>query len=229
MLVKSASKTSAIICALLLCSCQNKTTIANTNHKSNPSDSSTVTSNQSNSRAPKAVDSLDYTTSVPANDHYTLDIRTIYLNDTNYIKNDWPTVQNRVVLSQMLIFKYKDSALIVKPFHVRKRTFANDKNVYLLDAILFEAASIAGTKGSFYKIRGSGGCTGCSNYTAYYSVNGELLFENYFSDQEKFVKNTGDYKIVLNRYGVPENVHNIKNVTVFPPAYNGETSLGYVL
>jgi hypothetical protein len=99
----------------------------------------------------------------------------------------------------------------------------------LLDVVLFEAACIRGTKGSFYKIVGSGGCTDCSKYIAYYSLKGELLFENYFSDSEKFLKNFGDYKNVLLRYGVLEKVDNIKDVIIFPPVHSGETSKGYVL
>jgi hypothetical protein len=178
----------------------------------------------------KVDDTLIYTTIVPGNKQYSLQIRTTYLNDIDYVNNGWPTEQNQVVLGQELIFEYMDSILCAIPFHVQKRTSIKlNKKISLLDAVVFEAAIINGTKGSIYKIRGSGGCTDCSNYTGYYSLKGTLLFENYFSHKDKFVKNFGDYKKVLRRYGVEEKVHNIKNITVFPPAHAGETSDGYVL
>jgi hypothetical protein len=182
---------------------------------------------------PKGGDSLSYTTLVSGTNGYALQIRTTYLNDTVYIKNDWPTVQNQVVLAQELVFKHKDSVLCTRPFHVRKRSAVKfNKKITLLDAVIFEAAVITGTKGSFYKIRGSGGCTDCSNYTGYYSQKGELLYENYFSDKEKFVKNAGNYKGIWHRYGVQARrakIPDIKSTIVFPPAHSGRIIEGYIM
>jgi hypothetical protein len=181
----------------------------------------------------KGADSVCYTTLVPGINDYALQIKTTYLNDTNYLKNDWPTVQNQVVVAQELIFKYKNSVLRARPFDVRKRSDMKlDKEVTLLDAVVFEAAIITGTKGSFYKIRGSGGCTDCSNYTGYYSLSGELLFENYFSDGDGFIRNIGSYEKVWKRYGVAAGrakIPDIKDITVFPPKYSGSIDVGYIL
>lgn len=197
-----------------------------------PDNSQQLNMGRFDSLIPKVTDTLTYNTLVSGNNGYALQIRSTYLNDTNYIKNDWPTVQNQVVLAQQLIFKYKDSVLCTRPFRVRKRSFVKfNKKVDLLDAVIFEAAAITGTKGSFYKIRGSGGCTDCSNYTGYYSLKGEILYENYFSDKDKFVKNVGNYKSIWSNYGVQArraNIADINNTIVFPPADNGRTIEGYI-
>src|SRR4051812_35938660 len=59
----------------------------------------------------KVDDTLIYTTIVPGNKQYSLQIRTTYLNDIDYVNNGWPTEQNQVVLGQELIFEYMDSIL----------------------------------------------------------------------------------------------------------------------
>jgi hypothetical protein len=181
----------------------------------------------------KAGDSLSYTTLVSGADGHTLQIKTTYLNDSDYIVYGWPTKQNQVVEAQELIFRYKDAVLRIRPFDVRRTSVIKfDKKVTLLDAVIFEAAIITGSKGSFYKIRGSGGCTNCANYTGYYSLKGELLFENYFSDGDGFLRNIGSYKSVWNRFGVEARrakTPDIKDVTVFPPVNSGEIDKGYIL
>ena len=208
-----------ILC-IVLANCKNNT---NTTQKSS-------TLKRIETTIPKALDTLNYTTIVAGKDHYGLEIRTTYLNDTNYIKKDWPTEQNQVVLRQELIFKHKDSVLSQIPCNVRKKSFIKSgRNINLLDAVIYDAASISGSKGGFYLIHGSAGCKDCSTYFGYYSLKGQLLFENYYSNNENFVENAGDFKKILKQFGVSENVHNVKNITVFPPFQSGQITRGYIL
>jgi hypothetical protein len=183
--------------------------------------------------APKVGDVLSYTTSIAGGNGHVLQIKTTYLYDTEYIIHGWPSEQNQVVLSQELIFKYKDSVLCRKPFPVRDTSVIRfNKKITLSDNIISVAAFITGTKGSFYTIHGYGGCSYCSHYFGYYSLKGQLLFENYWSDRDKFIINIGNEKSVLNHFGVSARRAKIpfaKDITVFPLARSGETSEGYVL
>ena len=185
------------------------------------------------SAAPRAGEKLSYTTLVMGVNDYILQIKTTYLYDTAYLFYGWPTEQNQVVQAQEMVFKYRDSVIHIRPFDVRRRSVIRSNNkIALLDNVIFEAAIVTGTKGSFYKIRGYGGCTSCSSYTGYYSLNGELFFENYFSDGDGFLKNIGNYKSVWNRFGVQaqrEKNPDIKDIVVFPPSHSGEINLSYIL
>jgi hypothetical protein len=177
-------------------------------------------------------DIVTYTITLPGVNDYTLQIETKYLYDKAYLTPGWFEDHNQAVLAQKIIFKRKGILLNTRSFDVRSLPAIKfGKKVSLLDNVIIEIAVVNGTKGSFYKIEGYGGCNNCTNYTGYFSLNGKLLFKTYSSHLDGFSTGMGDYKNVWKQYGVPakrENTPNLKALTVFPPQHAGEVTQSYI-
>ncbi|MHB8205942.1 hypothetical protein [Mucilaginibacter sp.] len=169
---------------------------------------------------------LSYKTIINGDDNYTIEIKTFYIYDKNYLTHDWVSDVNRVVISQTLTFKYKGSSIAVKNFDVRKWIVKKfNKKVNFLDDVIREVGFVKGSKGGFYKIYGFGGCNSCSEYLGYYSMTGNLLYKIYTSRMDNYSYLFGNFDQVMAKYGIPDSLlksNSINVVSVFPPQYSGD-------
>ena len=79
-------------------------------------------------------------------------------------------------------------------------------------------------KGTFYKIDGSGGCNGCSEFWGAYTLQGTLLTEFYYR-RSRFDYRFGNLNKLYKRYGVDSlesKKYDVDVVSVFPPQLSGQ-------
>lgn len=108
----------------------------------------------------------------------------------------------------------------------KNKNRTNNGDILTLDNVIVSSACIKGTKKSFYKIEGFGGCNGCSEYTAYYSLQGELLYEDYVSSSKNLKYSKGNYQEILKVYGITDTSKiskKARGIQVYPPQYSGDT------
>lgn len=187
-----------------------------------------------NYRKPLLIDTIkyssngicNYSTFVAGSKAYSLEVKTTYLNDSVFLNEKWAFDLNDVVSNQELIFKLGDQIIVQRNHNVRKRKSKKAiGTINLLDNVIRGVSVVKGGSGSFYKIEGAGGCNACSEYSGYFSLRGELLWENYSSRMGNFETGKGNYDKVLAKYNVLDTsaiAPKIKGIWVFPPQKSGE-------
>ena len=173
----------------------------------------------------KTVEKLFYTTSLNGLGDYSLEIKTFYFDDEQALNNQ--LLPNSTVFKQTLIFKRDGKIIAQKDFPVKKKIIKkNGTKLIVLDNVIYQIGMVKGKKGGFYKIDGSGGCNGCSEYWGAYSMQGKLLNETYFSPG-LFDHKVGNFNEIIKRYALdPAKVkaHDLEVICVFPPKCSGNIS-----
>lgn len=160
-------------------------------------------------------DTIIYNTEIKGGD-YSLIIKTSRINDTlydiyqkgysfSYFNSN--QINYYVITNQILNFYFKDSLIKTTQHNVKKniKKFKNGKQVRVLENEITNISFIHGQNGDLYYIEGYGGCNTCSEYFAFYSLSGDLLWDfysikDYSNNQWKnLIKNfyqiTDDYQI----------------------------------
>jgi hypothetical protein len=98
----------------------------------------------------------------------------------------------------------------------------NMKEIEIAEDVIMDVGAIIGENDFFYYITGYGGCNTCSEYFAFYSKDGELLWSSYSSLKDRFTEEKGDYEKTLTQYKIPKTAFEpdgIKMVWVYPIEY----------
>ncbi len=141
-------------------------------------------------------------------DLYTLEVETIYLNDT--VKE--AIIGSPVAINQKLVFKYNDSIIkkINPPVTKIFRTNNKGKRIKSLSAVIYEIKAVKGIKDVFYSVEGEGLYNPSFSYSGIYGKEGKLLyldFREFYRDengiiQTKIINEYGNYSELLMKLGV---------------------------
>ncbi|MFS2186923.1 hypothetical protein ACCC92_09605 [Mucilaginibacter sp. Mucisp84] len=159
------------------------------------------------------------------NRSYSLEIKTIYIYDKDYLENLFVADSNMIVIRQELIFKHHNTIVATKNHSVRKNiVIKNGKKTKLLENVIVEVGIEYGKKGAFYAIEGSGLCNSCSVYSAFFSMTGHELYKEYSSRDNTNILRKGNFNNIMNTYGVRKSkwLHRFTTTWVFPPKRSGE-------
>jgi len=173
---------------------------------------------------------VTYSTSLNAVENYSLKIMTTYRYDTAFIAHGFLVDWDSIITEQKMCFQLNDSILkaldfvedgkckiLIKP-HKPENTLDIISGIYLIKG--------KNNVGAFYKIEGCGGANGGSQYTGYFSLNGNLLFESYLDHPHSIPIEVGDYKSMLANFDLNDTTEistEINGCWVFPPQWSNES------
>ena len=112
---------------------------------------------------------------------------------------------NPIPLKQLLRFSDKNNApkAVFLPIRRINAKASSGQSVNILDNIISSIGIIKGDNWLVVIVGGYGGCNSCSEFTGYFTLNGDILRMNYRS-QRKIYLDTGYINNIINTYKLNE-------------------------